>query len=402
MKISHRWVSAVGLATAAAVLTSCLAAGSTAQAAPVGPSPVAVAAPASPQGGAVPNSYVVRTAPGQQVATLAATAAGVKITRRYSSVITGFAATMSAQQADQLRHQPGVLAVEPNLRMHTSATEKLAPGVWSLDRIDQPKLPLNGTYSYRSRGYAVPVYVVDTGIDLTHPEFAGRATRAFDAFGGDSFDCHGHGTHVAGSIGSVSYGVAKSARLRAVRVLDCQGNGDLQSFIAGLEYIKKAHPAGKPGVVNMSLQFSGRSETADAAVKALADAGLGVAVAAGNSNGANACDFSPASAGGNVLVVGSHDRHDRLSYFSNVGPCVDVFGPGEDILSTVPGGGKDYKSGTSMATPHVAGVLALLMGVTYKYDAAKSSAWIVANAGKGAVKGLPSTTVNRLLSKAAL
>ena len=230
------------------------------------------------------------------------------------------------------------------------------PAEWGLDRIDGAK---DGKYEYVGDGKSVRIYIVDTGVDANHPELAGRVLQGFDAFNQNlsQSDCNGHGTHVAGVVAGTTYGVAKAASVVPVRVLNCSGQGNTSSLLAGINWILSAHPSGSVGIVNMSLGGS-KSDQANAAVAKLIDAGLVVVAAAGNSN-VDACTFSPASAPG-VIAVGATDESDTRASFSNWGSCVDVFAPGVRINSanaanfSLPAS----RSGTSAASPFVAGAIA--------------------------------------------
>jgi subtilisin family serine protease len=237
------------------------------------------------------------------------------------------------------------------------------PGAtWGIDRIDQHKLPLSGTFSYSNTGAGVTAYVIDTGIRVSHNEFGGRASSGWDFVDNDpdASDCNGHGTHVAATIGGTTYGVAKGVSLVAVRVLDCTGSGLWSWIIAGIDYVTAQHQAGQPAVANMSLG-GGANIALDQAVRNSIADGVSYAVAAGNAN-ANACAFSPARVG-EAMTSGASTSTDAKASFSNWGSCMDWFAPGQDITSAW--NSSDFAtntiSGTSMASPHTAGVAALYL-----------------------------------------
>ncbi|MEN8376051.1 MAG: S8 family serine peptidase [Gemmatimonadota bacterium] len=273
----------------------------------------------------------------------------------YTHAVNGLAGSIPEAARAALERAPGVRAVVSDLRVSIDGDQADPP--WGLDRIDQRGAALDGLYSYDLSGAGVTTYVVDTGIRTSHAEFGGRARAGFDALGGDASDCNGHGTHVAGTIGGSTYGVAKGVELVAVRVLDCNGAGTVSGVIAGLDWILAE---GAAGVVNMSLG-GGASDAFDEAVAGLTAAGFPVVVAAGNS-GADACDVSPARAP-SAVTVGASDGADDRAPFSNYGDCVDLFAPGVNVLSAhnASDDATAVFNGTSMASPHAAGAAALLM-----------------------------------------
>ena len=288
----------------------------------------------------------------------------------YQHALNGFAVEMSPEEAEALSQDYRVKFVEEDGVVTADATQSNPP--WGLDRIDQRNRPLNAIYTFNWTGAGVFAYVIDTGIRTTHTQFGTRAANVFDAFGGNGQDCNGHGTHVSGTIGGSTYGVAKSVNLRGVRVLNCSGSGSNSGVIAGVDFVRVNHQ--NPAVANMSLG-GGISSALDTAVNNLSNSGVAIAVAAGNSN-ANACNSSPARAA-NAITVGSTTTTDARSSFSNFGTCVDLFAPGSGILSAwfSSNTATATLSGTSMASPHVAGVAAL-----YKQQNPSASSTTVRNA----------------------
>jgi subtilisin family serine protease/PKD repeat protein len=278
--------------------------------------------------------------------------------RVFQHALKGFVAYMSEKDARELAKDPSVKYVEQNGRMHAVGVQTNA--TWGLDRVDQVDLPLDQTYTYNTAGFGVNAYIIDTGIRITHADFAGRATHKFTAItdGNGANDCNGHGTHVAGTVGGSQWGVAKEANLHAVRVLDCGGSGTYEGVIAGVDWVTANHV--KPAVANMSLG-GGASQAVDDAVTASIAAGVVYAIAAGNDSG-DACTKSPARTP-NALTVGSTESSDARSSFSNFGTCVDIFAPGSGITSAWSTGdtATNTISGTSMAAPHVAGAAALYL-----------------------------------------
>lgn len=317
---------------------------------------------------------------------------GGKTKRVFKHAINGYAAEMTEMEAIALSQDPRVKFVEEDARVYASATQSNA--TFGLDRVDQRALPLNGTYTYNYTGSGVRVYVIDTGILTNHTQFGTRASAVFDAFGGNGQDCNGHGTHVAGTAGGSTYGVAKSAMLRAVRVLDCGGSGSNSGVIAGVDWVAANHI--KPAVANMSLG-GGASTALDNAVTNAVNAGVTFVVAAGNEN-QNACNVSPARAA-SAITVGSTTSTDARSSFSNFGTCVDIFAPGSSITSAwyTSTSATNTISGTSMASPHVAGAAALYLQRSTAASPATVRDIIINNSTTNRLTGINTGSPNRLL-----
>ncbi len=284
----------------------------------------------------------------------------IKVSRVYSHALKGYAAEIPAGRLIALRHDPRVDYIEADGIATTTATQSGA--TWGLDRVDQRSRTLNGTFRYSAAGTGVKAYIIDTGIRASHTDFGGRVVQGFDAVDSSlpADDCNGHGTHVAGTTGGNRYGVAKNVTLVAVRVLDCGGSGSWSGIIAGIDYVTADHQAGQPAVANMSLG-GGASSAIDSAVKKSIADGVSYAVAAGNSS-TNACNNSPARVS-EAMTISATDRNDARPSWANYGSCVDWFAPGAAITSAWHTGdtATNTISGTSMATPHSAGVAALYL-----------------------------------------
>jgi subtilisin family serine protease len=329
---------------------------------------LAAAAPAAASetaGGSSAESFVVVL--DESVPSAAAVAAehaalvGGSATYTYEHALKGYAIQLSPDLVGLIESDPRVDYVEPDGTMTTVTTQTGA--TWGLDRIDQRSRPLSGTFTYTATGSGVKAYIIDTGIRFSHAQFGGRAINGTDRIdGGTADDCNGHGTHVAGTVGGSTYGVAKSVTLVAVRVLNCSGSGSTSGVIAGVDWVTGNHVAGQPAVANMSLG-GGASSALDQAVRNSIADGVSYAIAAGNGNvfgvAQNACNYSPARVT-EAMTISATDSSDRKASWANYGSCVDWFAPGVSITSAWHTSTTATRtiSGTSMATPHTAGVAA--------------------------------------------
>jgi subtilisin family serine protease len=278
----------------------------------------------------------------------------------YRHALEGYSARVPGRELGALRSDRRVAFVERDRRMQASTFQASPP--WGLDRIDQRSRPLSGTFRYTSTGAGVTAYIIDTGIRFSHANFGGRAVDGFDAVDPNTpaEDCNGHGTHVAGTTGGATYGVAKEVELVAVRVLDCAGSGSYSGVLAGIDWVTADHDPGEPAVANMSLGGSA-SSAVDAAVRGSIADGVTYTVAAGN-DWRNACNFSPARVS-EAITVSATNSNDSRPAWANYGSCVDFFAPGVSIRSAwyTSDTAANTISGTSMAAPHAAGVAALYL-----------------------------------------
>jgi len=317
--------------------------------------PVASADPPGHPKDAAVKTYIIKTKTSVAARGLAVDvdAAGGQIKNRYKRVYPGFSAELTEGQARDLKRDPQVESIIADGVVHSTTTQTTP--TWGLDRIDQRATAGNGTYRYITTGAGVTAYIVDTGLRISHNEFGERAASGYDFVDGDAnaSDCNGHGTHVAGTVGGSTYGVAKGVSLVGVRVLDCAGSGFASDVIAGIDWVTTHHSG--PSVLSMSLG-GGAFAPLDQAVAAASAAGVTVVVAAGNDD-QNACNSSPARAA-SAITVGATDDSDARAWFSNWGSCVDLFAPGVDVLSSwsTSDSATNTISGTSMATPHVTGI----------------------------------------------
>ena len=398
----------LGAGTAAVLALSGLAAlatSSPAQSAPDRPGGRGADRPAPVLGeqraSAVPGQYIVvledRTDSSAAAdARQTARGHGGQVLQRFDRALNGFSARLPQRALEALQHRPGVAFIEADQTLSIDATQTGA--TWGLDRIDQRDLPLNGSYTYDRTGSGVTAYIIDPGILAGHSQFGGRVQSGYTAIsdGRGTSDCNGHGTHVAGTVGGSTYGVAKQVTLRPVRVLDCAGSGSTSGVIAGVDWVTSHHAAGAPAVANMSLG-GGVSSALDAAVNNSIADGVTYAVAAGNEN-TNACNGSPSRVPA-AITVGSTTSTDARSSFSNYGSCLDLFAPGSSITSAwhTSTTATHTISGTSMATPHVAGVAALYLQGSPSASPSTVTSAIVGGATSGKVTGAGSGSPDRLL-----
>ncbi|WP_395854351.1 S8 family peptidase [Cystobacter fuscus] len=313
----------------------------------------------------------------------------------YAHALRGFASRMTAKQAHAMASDPEVAYVEENGVMHAIG-ERQPEATWGIDRVDQRDLPLDNTYRYSTIGKGVHAYIIDTGIRVSHADFDGRAQADHDVFsdGRQGIDCHGHGTHVAATVGGRVYGVAKGVQLHAVRVLDCGGSGSTAGVISGVEWVAQNRQL--PAVANMSLGGD-KSQALDDAIRQAIATGVTFVVAAGNDN-QDACAVSPARTP-EAITVGATEGSDKRASFSNFGSCVDVFAPGRDISSAWFSDDNATKllSGTSMASPHVAGLAALVLERNPTAVPADVAAVLVDNSTPGKVANAGRCSPNRLM-----
>lgn len=383
-------------AFAAAVTTALLTAGLLSASAQSAPADEGTPAPLHKSEKAVKGQYIVSLKASVDPDELAARL-GLKSQFTYKSVLRGFATTLTPLQLKMVRSTPGVSAVEEDAEVFalkpTAGGKRVPAASWGLDRIDQRNLPLNNDFTVAGTGRGATAYILDTGIDYGHSEFGGRATFGFDVIGDGrrGRDCQGHGTHVAGTVGGKTFGVAREASLVSVRVLDCEGKGTWSGILAGFDWV--ASHARQPAVLNASLGGE-KSIAVNNAATAVSDSGVLPVVAAGN-DAVDACDISPASAD-RVVTVGATNRSDDETDFSNYGPCLSLYAPGAAIVSAKLGGGNEALNGTSMAAPHVAGTALLYKAANPTASPSQVAGWLDDQSTKSVLeisKGSP----NRLL-----
>ncbi|MBV9788868.1 MAG: S8 family serine peptidase [Chloroflexi bacterium] len=344
------------------------------------------------------EQYIVAIKAGRDARGVAR-AAGVTPNHVFGRALNGFVATLNASQRTALAQHPDVAMVEPDQPIQATANQIIDPtsGLWGLDRIDQRPLPLSGNYTYTNSASGVTAYLIDSGLQANHPDFGGRAQNMYDAFGESGNDCNGHGTHLAGIIGGTTHGVAKQVNLRGVRVLQCDGQGFLSDTIRGLDWVTTN--AVKPAVATLAVApkdvTSANSGTLQLAVEGLINAGVFVAVAAGNNN-ADACTSAPSNISG-AFTVAASTRTDQRYTSSNYGACVDIYAPGAGITSAWIGSTTNTLSGTSQATAFVAGVAALYKASYGDQTQAEINSWLISNATQALIQNNPSATPNRLL-----
>jgi subtilisin family serine protease len=392
--------AAVGVFLAALVATSLMGAAPSGAGAQTGASRIVQVAQA------IPGRYVVtlRSIPVADIDSVSQALVGQyggRLLYIYRHALTGFAVETTATQAELLAGDPRVALVEEDGVMRAFPTQSNPP--WGLDRIDQRDLPLNNTYVYNATGSGVMAYIIDTGIRVTHAQFGGRASHGRDTVSSDNdaSDCNGHGTHVAGTVGGSTYGVAKSVSLVAVRVLDCGGSGSTSGVIAGVDWVTGNHQAGQGASANMSLG-GGASSSLDTAVRNSIADGISYAVAAGNGdifgNPQNACSGSPARVA-EAITVSATNSSDQKASWANYGTCVDIFAPGVSVVSAwyTSDTATNTISGTSMATPHVAGAAALYLQGNPGASPPTIAAALTSNATTGKVQSPGTGSPNRLL-----
>ncbi|MFI9331030.1 S8 family peptidase [Kitasatospora sp. NPDC052868] len=376
-----------------------------------GPSGRAVPAPLHRTAAAVPGEYIVTVDKALDPARVAARVGGVEPLHTYRHALNGFSARLDAAQLEQVRALPGVETVEengvvsaPDATTTPASKHREAATSWGLDRIDQQTWdPVNGKgdgeFNVKGDGAGVTAYLIGTGIEYGHDEFEGRATLGTDTIGDgkDGADCQGQGTHVAGTVGGKTYGIARKVNLVSVRVLGCDGTGTFEQLIAGIDWVTAN--AKKPAIANLSLGGD-RNEALDKAATALSDSGVLPVVAGGNSS-KDACFISPAAAP-RVLTVGASNKWDEETSFSNFGPCLSLYAPGDGITSAKLGGGSATLDGSSFSAPHVTGTAALYLAAHPDATPSDINEWLDTEATKDVLTNITKSSPNALLYTAGL
>lgn len=391
-------IVALAIASAAAIAAAFMAAG------PAQAEPAKGAITPAGSATAVADSYVVVLKDTAALRTRGVPATANDLTSRYGGAVghtyrhalRGFEVSMPQTAAERLAADPAVAYVQRNGIYTINGTQSPTPS-WGLDRIDQRNLPLDNSYTYPTTASGVRAYIIDTGIRFSHSDFGGRAVSGYDAIdGGTADDCNGHGTHVAGTTGGSSYGVAKGVTLVGVRVLNCSGSGTTAQVVAGIDWVTGDHGAGQLAVANMSLGGGADSALDTAVSNSIAD-GVTYAIAAGNSN-ADACSSSPARVAA-AITVGATESTDARASYSNYGTCLDIFAPGSSITSAwyTSDTATNTISGTSMATPHVTGAAALVLAQNPSYTPQQVRDSLVNNATNGVVTNPGTGSPNKLL-----
>ncbi|AVP99828.1 alkaline serine protease [Ahniella affigens] len=328
------------------------------------------------------------------VANSIAAAHKAQVFRTFNAALRGFVIKADDKALVSMLNDDRIAYIEEDGYVYANATQTGA--TWGIDRTDQRDLPLNSSYTYNTTASNVHAYIIDTGVLGTHTQFTGRMGNGFTAISdaNGTNDCNGHGTHVAGTVGGTTYGIAKGVTVHPVRVLGCDGSGTNSGVIGGVDWVRTNHV--KPAVANMSLG-GGASQALDDAITAVSNAGVIVVVAAGNDN-ANACNYSPARAAA-AITVGSTTNTDARSSFSNFGTCLDIFAPGSNILSSWYTGtsATNTISGTSMASPHVAGVVALYLADNPTASVSAATAAVLNGSTPNKVTSPGTGSPNRLL-----
>ncbi len=397
--MAHLRSKNIRVAAVTTLATAALLGGLTALPAQAAPAEGKVLAAGSPT--AVKGSYIVtlKKTAGLKAASSAGKDLveeyGGSVKRTFKSALNGYSAELSATEAKRLAADPAVASVEQDQVFTVDATQTSAP--WGLDRSDQASLPLSGTYTYPdSAGSGVTAYVIDTGVRISHAQFGGRAFNGYDAVSNDNVaqDGNGHGTHVASTIAGSTYGIAKQAKIVAVRVLNNAGSGTTAGVVAGIDWVTANHSG--PSVANMSLG-GGSSTAIDTAVRNSISSGVTYAVAAGNSS-ANASSYSPARVT-EAITVGATTNTDARASYSNYGSVLDIFAPGSSITAGwyTSDTATNTISGTSMATPHVAGAAAVYLAGHPSATPAQVASALTAGAVTGKVTSPGTGSPNRLL-----